>query len=631
MIYPTAVMALSPTEWARLAVALILFLGPGYGLLSFHPRHRDYDVTQTMTLSIGLSIAFWSVLLAWLHAFRVVLTPLSTLIILSAGWLLGLMRARPWRWTRPGLTTILAQLDRSRLLLWGVLALSAGVSLWALRHAVAGLGSDSYHHTLIAQMIVDRGMLPDNYEPYAPIVTFTYHFGFHGVVAAMAWLTGLTPLVLTPIMGQILMAVAALSVAYFTEVTTRDKWAATVSAAIAGLISVFPAFFVNWGRDTQLTGLVMLPLFMGILWEWAETDHLSPPVPLIGLLAAGIALVHYRVTLMAASGVVVLMGLNEMSRGIHWPRVKQLVGGLIVAALIATLLTAPWVWVVLSSGRQGYAVDLGKPALSAFMLSRLGDRALYYPNNWILIGLVFAAILTGIWLRERLVMGLTLWSVVMLVASGPRFAGVIMDTVSVVVSLYFPAAVAIGWWVGQLVARMRTRWRFAPWIAGLAMAALSLRGILAIANIADPDAAYVGAQDLPAMAWIKSHTPPSARFMVNTFHWDFLPEYVIGSDAGYWLPLLARRATVTAPMTYSAERVSRPDFAARLAALDRLGGHLTSPEALALLQRAGITHVYAGQRGGPIVVEELLRSPAFALDYQQDAIYVFRFLGAQSP
>jgi hypothetical protein len=65
--------------------------------------------------------------------------------------------------------------------------------------------------------------------------------------------------------------------------------------------------------------------------------------------------------------------------------------------------------------------------------------------------------------------------------------------------------------------------------------------------------------------------------------------------------------------------------------LDQLGGHLTSPEALALLQRAGITHVYAGQRGGPIVVEELLRSPAFVLDYQQDAIYVFRFLGAQSP
>jgi hypothetical protein len=310
MISPSAVIALSLTEWVRLAGSLLLFLGPGYGLIGFHPRRCHLDTTQTVALSVGLSIAFWSVMLAWLHAFRITLTPVGTTLILSAGWLLGLICARPWRWTRPGLTTILAQLDRSRLLLWGVLALSAGVSLWALRHAVAGLGSDSYHHTLIAQLIVDRGMLPDNYEPYAPVVTFTYHFGFHGVVAAMAWLTGLTPLVLTPIMGQILMAVAALSVAYFTEVTTRDKWAATMSAAIAGLISVFPAFYVNWGRDTQLTGLVMLPLFMGILWEWAETDHLSPLVPLIGLLAAGNALVHYRVTL-TASGVVVLMGLRR--------------------------------------------------------------------------------------------------------------------------------------------------------------------------------------------------------------------------------------------------------------------------------------------------------------------------------
>jgi hypothetical protein len=66
---------------------------------------------------------------------------------------------------------------------------------------------------------------------------------------------------------------------------------------------------------------------------------------------------------------------------------------------------------------------------------------------------------------------------------------------------------------------------------------------------------------------------------------------------------------------------------ARLAALDGLGGHLTSPEALDLLRQESITHVYIGQRGGPINVDELLQSPAFALEYHTGSVYVFRFLG----
>jgi hypothetical protein len=154
-------------------------------------------------------------------------------------------------------------------------------------------------------------------------------------------------------------------------------------------------------------------------------------------------------------------------------------------------------------------------------------------------------------------------------------------------------------------------------------------GSVAVGSTAAPSSAFVRRDDLPAMAWIQSNTPESAYFLVNTYTWDFVPRYVVGSDAGYWIPLLAGRRTVTLPMTYVMERAASPDLVDRLVALDLLDGELTSPQALALLTQEGITHVYIGARGGPIVVDELLRSPAFELEYQNGSAYVFRFVASR--
>ncbi len=621
-------MTLSPLEWVGLAIALCLFLGPGYGLLSFDPDRHRYDKTQAIAISIGLSMAFWPILLAWLHGLRIALTPAGALAILVAGWALGLMHARPWIRLTHTVSTGPAPPETSRVALWVVLALTAVAGLRALQGAVAGIGSDSYHHTLIAQMIADRGILPDNFQPYAPIATFTYHFGFHGMVAAMAWLTGLPPLVLAPILGQILLAAAALSVAFFTQATTRSRSAATVSAVVAGLVSVFPAYLFNYGRDTQLAGMVILPILLGLIGQSAESDTGWTRASLIGILAAGLALTHYRVALMAASGAVVLIGWDGLMRRIGRPAWKQIGGGLILAAALAGVLIAPWVWHVLGALQQGYPIDAGKVGPAFFAVERLGTSVLNYPTNGVVIGLALTAVLVGWWRRERNVMGISIWTALMLLLSTPRFAGAFMDTVSVIISLYFPASVAIGWLIAAIVQRLAARFSLAVWAARIGLAGLSIWGALAIGAMAEPALAYVGPDDLSAMEWIRSHIPASARFMVNTYHWDFLPNYVVGSDAGYWLPLLAGRASVTAPMIYLSERATAPDFLDRLAALDRLGGQLTSPEALALLRQEGITHVYIGQRGGPISAADLASSPHFKQLYSNKTAHVFEFVGA---
>jgi hypothetical protein len=624
-------MTLSISEWLGLAGVLILLIGPGYGLLSFFPGRDQFDRTNTLTISLGLSIAIWSILLAWLHLLRIPLSPVIIAAILSGGWAIGLIR-RGFRGRNVlSLTSVRQEGNGSRIALWSAVMLTAVVAQWSIRGVVAGPGSDSYHHTLITQMILDRGMLPDNYLPYAPLVTFTYHFGFHGIAAAVVGLTGLKPIMAVPILAQLLMAASALSVAFLTEVTTRSRPAAITGAIIAGLVAVFPAYFINWGRYPQLTGLVILPIFLGLIWRWIESNIEWSLVPFLSVLAAGIALVHYRVAFMAASGAVVLAVVSGVARRMAWSEWKHLAVRSCVAVLVAAILTAPWLAHLLATRAQGFQADVGTVGEMFFSLERFGPFVLSYPTNGVLIGLTLLALIAGWWWRERIVAAVSIWSVVMLLLSTLRLAGVFVDPISVVMSLYIPASLSIGLLAAEVVKQWRARARFAGAIMSTSLVSLSMWGAVRMGSIVEPGAAYVGPDDLPTIEWIRANTPPSARFMVNLFHFDFSPNYIIGSDAGYWLPLLAGRATVSAPMVYPSERSAWPDLTERLVALDQLGGHLTSPEALALLRREGITHVYIGQRGGPIVADELLRASSFKLEYQNGSTYVYRFLAEQLP
>ncbi|MGD2178270.1 MAG: hypothetical protein PVG71_10655 [Anaerolineae bacterium] len=612
--------SLALADWCCLIVALFLSLGPGYALLSLYSDHRDLESTDVLALSVGLSIACWSVLLAWLHGLGIELMPTAVFVLATVGWSVGLIRRRPWGRTREATS----KEALSCVALWSILIATAAVGLYALRDTVVGPGSDSYHHSLIAHMIAERGVLPDSYEPFAPLTTFTYHFGFHGLVAALSRLSGIETVILVPVVGQLLNAAAALSVAFFTLAATRRHLSATVSAAFSGLVSVFPAFFINWGRYTQLTGLVLLPVFLGLVWHWLESGCHRSLIPLVGMLAAGTALAHYRVTLMAAVAVAVFVGTKGVADRRDWRAWGRLAGRILLALAVAGALIAPWAAHILRALGEGFSNNVGTPDATYFSLARLGPGVLSFPTNSVFIGLTIVATLLGLFQRQRLVIALVIWAVAVLFLSMRSLVGVYIDTISVIISLYFPASVAVGWAAALTGDWLASHWKPGRWAMGIGLLILMARGGVAIGSIIGPRAAYVGKDDLPAVNWIRSNTPESSYFMVNTHSWDFLPDYVIGSDAGYWLPLLADRGTITLPMTYAHERSDVPGLTERLVTLHRLRGHLTSPEAIALLRREGITHVYVGQRGGPIVVDELTQSPAFDLSYRNGSAYVFQ-------
>jgi len=200
-----------------------------------------------------------------------------------------------------------------------------------------------------------------------------------------------------------------------------------------------------------------------------------------------------------------------------------------------------------------------------------------------------------------------------------------MDTVSVVILLSFPFSVMAGWACTTGLDPFRGKRLINLVLIGLLMI-LTVQGILSKSTILDPQSPYVRSEDLMALKWIKKNTPPTSYFMVNTFNFDFDPDYIIGSDSGYWMPLLGNRRSVTFPMIYGIERMATNDLSSRLISLHRLHGDLTSSWAIGNLKEVGITHVFIGARGGSISPNQLSQSPYFNIIYKYKNTYVFKFL-----
>jgi hypothetical protein len=612
-------------QWPLLFLALAAFAGPGLALAAWglHVARR-LDFTQEFIVGFALSLSLWAVLFSTLSLFDLTLPP-------AAGWLLALggwgayALAHFTRRRAPSLPLLLQ--DAGPLptaLLWLVVAATAAVSLWALQGVVVQPGSDGYHHTLIAQAIAAQGRLPDGLFPLTTLVTFTYHFGYHVFIAVIEWMTGISTVALTPILAQLLKAFAALAVAFLTEALGERRRGAVVAASVAGLISVFPAYYVNWGRNTQVTGLVILCVLLALVWLWCRARPAWSTAGLLVLLAVGLAFAHYRVTLMAAIGcAVIVLAASWQAR---WGWQDWRTRALHAAAMLggALLLAFPWLWQVSANRSIGFSAAVSTPQATFFEISRLGALVLAYATNLPLLFILAPALAWGLWKRSIGVLVMLVWALLLYILSQPWLANQYMDTITVVQSLFVPGAVIIGLAAALFMEPAAARLPWRRWVVGGATVVLALLGANSIRSIVEPGAPYVLPADLAAVQWVRDHTPADALFMVNTFAFDFVPEYVIGSDAGGWLPVLAGRRVVTAPMTYPIERSAVEHYPAQIRRLAELSSDLATPAAVAELRRWGVTHVFVGARGGPIAVDLLRASNDYELLYEDGHTYIFR-------
>lgn len=137
----------------------------------------------------------------------------------------------------------------------------------------------------------------------------------------------------------------------------------------------------------------------------------------------------------------------------------------------------------------------------------------------------------------------------------------------------------------------------------------------------------VNGDDMASIAWIAENLPAESRLLVNNRKWQ--GELRVGTDAGYWIPLLAQRRTNMPPVVYYQGDPAYREAINALAGAVEAAESADDPNLLERLARNGFTHVYVGWRGGKLEPKWLDDSAHFELIYQRGAtrVYAIRYEG----
>lgn len=621
-----------PRSVVPLLIGALLLIMPGWALLSlgWQGLHRLGD---KLVLAGALSLSLYPVLLAFCKVVG---------LHLSAPWVWGLLAGsmmlvtwKEWaKWRRSGDPRPKLQFpDVLFLLLALFVLLSRLLTAPELR---IPLWADSYQHSVITQLIAENGGLFDSWEPYAPLRSFTYHFGFHAVAAFYQWLSGFGAPASVFWIAQAINALAVLGLYPLTVRLSRSHWAGLVAVTAAAWLSPMPAYYVNWGRYTQLAGQCILVVALWLTVEFLEAKerHLAQ-LALLGLLLAGLFLTHYRVTLFCVVFLIPYLLWQTWRQRRDRLALYELWLRAALILLIAFLLVASWgiplMLRYLPSLVRNYAAGGGETRhVEGYNI--LGDSLRWIPLLFRMPALLALAI--GLWRRQRGAILMAVWVAGLFFLANLNRLGLpgIVDNFAVVIAMYIPGSVAIGITVAW-VEQMGHRWRWAHATLTIILVLAALLGVAHSPDIIDFSYQLVTPQDEAAMTWIRENTPPDAVFAVNMIftYWGSL---ISGSDAGWWIPLLAGRRTTLPPQIYNTEDQPYPGYRQDLCTLTKLllEEPLDAPEVLSALQKWGVTHVYVGlhrdqlpfgwARGG-LTNERLLDSAHYRPLYLRDGAGVF--------
>jgi hypothetical protein len=648
-------------EWVRVLLATFaIILIPGLALLSFWRGWQELNWLERLSLSCGIGMAFVPVLLMWANVFGLRFSSLSIAILVGVGSVVLLVRL--WRMHK-NTTNVPKSTRRSPTQLCAliILALIIFTRFQAIGSLPFPMWGDSWHHTLIVQLMADHGGLFTSWQPYADLETFTYHFGFHSFAVALHWAIGLPAPQAALWAGQAanIMAVFALY-ALAVKLGGGNAWAGIIAMAVAGLLSPMPMFYVNWGRYTQLVGQVILCSVVYLLW-WmvkARTQTRGAAL-LLALVLVGLAISHYRVLLFGlvfavVCVLVVLMAYAQQRRhNSSAPFLKQLALSALACAALAFVLFLPWLINIQGSFLASvFGTLVRTPARSIAQntaaVNDFGSFDIY--QDTAMWGLLIVCLALGFLFRQRGVWAVGGWWLLIFVITNPHWLGLpgtgVVSNFASLIAIYIPTGLVAGIVIGNIVGRgeafgnatglISSRSRMLrPYVSiasALLITAIGAQGAFARLSDMRPNTGVLITQpDLRAAHWMRANLPKSAFVLVNMFA-AYAGTLSVGTDGGWWLPLLAGTRTTLPPATYSFEQPTQADYRAQVARFTALATaqQMSQPAWAQSLKEAGITHIYVGQRqgrvnyGGPnLSPPQLLANPALRLVYHEDRVYLF--------
>ncbi len=395
-----------------LVVLPLLLFGPGYLVERLLPGPTA-PPWQRPALWLGLSLSCMALLYQWTTVVRLPLTtPLLAVLALLVG--VGVV----WRvWVADCRLQIAdCRLRVADLRLWSVVLILIVVITFYLRFVqIGGLALppwvDPVHHALMVRVAMETGVAPLSLRPYLVVDNLPYHWGYHVMQAAVTQLSGLALPQAMLWTGQVLNGLHAFTVAALAAYFWRKPFAGVVAALVVGLVSIFPAYYLSWGRYTQLTGLLMLPALMMAWHSWLVTPTRRWAAFTI-LLLAGLSLVHFRVLVLGLAWMLVSTAL--------W-----MVGPAMGMAGAALALTIPWL-VVLATQRLAPAVENPSQLTGGGDYNALNSALIWAGQNRLLVALALIGAFLGLWRRAQAAVALVGWVGCMVLLANPWLLGVVL-------------------------------------------------------------------------------------------------------------------------------------------------------------------------------------------------------------
>ena len=632
-----------------LFIAGFLFIIPGWALMDAarwgqRTAPKEFHWSIKLTVATGVSLALYTILLSFTNAIDLQLgaiyawlPPIIGIIFLT------------WRYRRDIKKVKLSSIQFTwvDLNFIAIILIIFAARFWIIRAVPVPLWGDSQQHAMITQLILDNAGLFSSWQPYEPYYSLTTHFGFSASSALFAWITGLNGTQATLWMGQILNGLAILTLyPLAVKISRGNRWAGTGTLIVSGLIFSLPAFYVNWGRFAQLSGQVILPIALWLLWEsidrekWLlRTEWLL--LLLSGMTVTGMTLSYYRMPFYFATFIPILLifwGLPKWHFNLkNWGNAFLRI---LLIGLICIIFFIPW-GMRLTGSRLASAVEAGVTGSTSASritadLNCLKVATEYIPG--VSLALAGIVIIWALIRKNWFVAALPLWFVLLL---GYRIGAMIqlpganmLQVFAVIIALYIPLGLLLGWFFGEVmnfISKPNFKWMLA--VASLFI--VSFSGWLGWQQrliLNQNRFALVTHADLKAFSWIEKEIPTDAQLLIQGFEYRGT---AAGSDAGWWLPLSAERNIMIPPQYAQFNEVSQPpDYTQRVVELvSTLENHsINEPESFAALCNWGITHIYHGQGqgkvGGPPLfsTDDLLAAPQFFSQiYHEDRVFVFEF------
>ncbi|MFZ3069763.1 MAG: hypothetical protein WA110_01390 [Anaerolineaceae bacterium] len=626
-------------ELKTIVVILLMLLLPGWAILAVSGFWKRWEPLQRWFLAVCFGVAFYPVLYYsarfLLPGLRIGDTKLVLLLFVCAGLIMWKLH-KDWKEQ--------FQFGQWGWVVLGVLAATLFTRL-ILAHQYPYLaGDDSLHHTLLTELTATTGKLPYTLEPYDSTSLNDYHLGLYALTAPLSLLAGIPSDRALLWMSQFLSGICGVGVFLFLD-RKVSRLAGVAGMVMAGLLSPFPSWYINWGRFTQLSAQTILLPAVLVTWEVLSPHGKSSGekkyrryvyLILAGLLNAGVCLLHFRVAgFMLPLTLIICVVALITSRKQGKKSLQTLVNVIIIAAITLVIILPtliPGLTAYLDKRvRDGTTSESEpRPTLASQSYYSDGEKtAVQISKESIpLFGIGAAGLVFGLILKKhRMLSAITLFWVIMLMVEAYAYllnvyALAFTNITAVLLMLYLPLSLAFGILTDSLLwfSSKRNLAASENFIIFLVLLAGFVGSYYRI-NEYEEQRAYMTPEDQKAMEWVKENTPSDAVFAVNT---SFLnPSMPFGVDAGYWLPYYGQRKTTTLTLLAS---LSEENDAELIRAESVLTLYEPEPDLEQVCQN-GIDYIYASPkqtRTRQFDMDTLAQLPGTNMVYDQDGVRILQ-------